>query len=66
MAGYGLAGLWGLDVTRYYLLSLPLALLAIFLGRVANRRLNARSFILYVHVGLIVVGIVLLVQSWWS
>jgi len=31
MAGYGLAGLWGLDVTRYYLLSLPLALLAIYL-----------------------------------
>src|SRR5665213_3178673 len=40
MAGYWLAGLWVPAVTRYYLLSLPVVLPAIFLGRVLNRRLH--------------------------
>jgi uncharacterized membrane protein YfcA len=65
LAGYWLAGLWVPAVTRYYLLSLPAAVAAIVLGRAANRRLDGRRFVLYVHVGLIVVGAVLLVQSLW-
>jgi uncharacterized protein len=44
-------------------MSLPLAVVAIILGRMINRRLNARRFVLYVHVGLIVVGMTLLIQS---
>ena len=63
MAGYGLAGLWTRDVTRYYLLSLPAAVAAIVLGRAINRRLDARRFLTYIHAGLLVVGIVLLAQS---
>lgn len=63
MAGYWLADLWVPDVTRYYLLSLPIALAAIILGRVANQRMNSRSFMVYIHCGLIVVGLVLLTQS---
>jgi uncharacterized membrane protein YfcA len=63
MFGYYLAGLWVPAVTRYYLLSLPVALAAIVLGRAVNRRLRGRRFLLYVHVGLIVVGTVLLIQS---
>jgi uncharacterized membrane protein YfcA len=63
MCGYWLAGLWVPPVTRYYLLSLPLALAAVFLGRVINRRLNRRLFLLVVHVGLIIVGVLLLLQS---
>jgi uncharacterized membrane protein YfcA len=66
MAGYWLDGLWVPAVTRYYLLSLPPALAAVFLGRVVNRRLKGRSFLLYVHAGLIVVGATLLLQSLWS
>jgi uncharacterized membrane protein YfcA len=65
MGGYWLAGLWGADVTTYYLLSLPVALAAILLGRVVNRRLVRRPFIRYVHAALIVVGTTLLVQSLW-
>src|ERR1051326_7051152 len=42
MAGYGLAGLWVQTVTRYYLLSLPVALAAVVLGRAVNRRLKGR------------------------
>src|SRR5262249_10263653 len=37
MAGYALAGLWVPAVTHYYLLSLPLAVAAIFLGRQVNQ-----------------------------
>jgi uncharacterized membrane protein YfcA len=63
MSGYWLAGLWTPAVTGYYLGSLPLALAAIFLGRTINRRMPGRSFLRYIHVGLLVVGAVLLAQS---
>jgi uncharacterized membrane protein YfcA len=63
MAGYWLAGLWVPDVTRYYLLSLPVAVAAIFLGRAINRRLHGQRFLVLVHVGLIAVGTALLIQS---
>src|SRR5580765_7434389 len=63
MAGYWLAGLWVPAVTHYYLLSLPVALPAIFLGRVANHRLRSDSFLTYVHGGLVCVGVLLLIQA---
>lgn len=63
LAGYWLTGLWGLEVTRYYVLSLPVAAAAIFLGGVINRRLERRSFLFLIHVGLLLIGGVLLVQS---
>lgn len=63
MAGYWLAGLWVPAVTRYYLLSMPLVLAAIFLGRIANQRLKREHFLFYVHTGLIVVGATLLIQA---
>jgi uncharacterized membrane protein YfcA len=65
MVGYWLTGLWVPDVTRYYLFSLPLALAAVFLGREANKRMNAERFVVYVHIGLLLVGVTLLVQSVW-
>jgi len=40
MGGYWLAGLWVHAVTHYYLVSLPFTLLAVFLGRVINHRLD--------------------------
>jgi uncharacterized membrane protein YfcA len=61
--GYQIAGLWTPTVNRVYLLSLPLVILATFLGRAINRRLEARRFVLYVHGGLILVGFVLLLQA---
>jgi uncharacterized membrane protein YfcA len=63
MAGYWFAGLWVPAVTHYYLLSLPVAVPAIFLGRVANQRLRGDSFLGYVHVGLVCVGALLLAQA---
>jgi uncharacterized membrane protein YfcA len=64
--GYWWANLWTLTVTNYYLLTLPAALAAIFLGGWLNRRLKGPRFILYVHLGLIVVGTTLLIQSLWK
>jgi uncharacterized protein len=63
MCGYWLAGLWVRAVTVYYLWSLPLALGAIFLGRTINRRMRAGAFLVYIYVGLILIGAILLVQS---
>jgi uncharacterized membrane protein YfcA len=63
MVGYWLAGLWTPAVTRYYLLSLPAVIVATFLGRVINRRIPAHRFLVYVHCGLILIGVVLLLQA---
>jgi uncharacterized protein len=66
MCGYWIENLWVPQVTNYYLLSLPLVLLAIYVGRVVNRRMHWQSFIRFVHISLIVLGSILLVQSIWS
>jgi uncharacterized protein len=63
MVGYWVAGLWTPVVSRYYVLSLPGVLCAIVLGRIVNRRMNPRRFTVYVHGGLIVIGMILLVQA---
>lgn len=63
MAGYWLAGLWVPAVTHYYLISLSVALPAIFLGRIINHRLRGDGFLKYVHSGLVCVGVILLIQS---
>ena len=63
MLGYWSTGLWTKEVSRYYLVSLPIVLVAILLGRVANRRMSAPRFIYYIHGGLAAVGIVLLAQA---
>ena len=66
MAGYALAGLWVSAVNELYLFSLPVAVAATFLGRFVNRRMAGRPFLRYVHIALIVIGIMLLMQSIWS
>ena len=63
LAGYWLAGLWTPAVSRFYLLSLPLILIATFLGRLINARIGAHHFVRYVHGGLIAIGVILLSQS---
>lgn len=63
MGGYWLAGLWVPTVTHYYLLSLPVMLPAIFLGRTVNRRLHGDAFLKYVYGGLAVIGVVLCLQA---
>jgi hypothetical protein len=63
MGGYWLAGLWVPAVTHYYLLSLPVLLPAVWLGRVVNHHLHGDVFLKYVYAGLAVIGLVLLAES---
>jgi hypothetical protein len=63
MIGYWIAGLWTSVVTRDYLLSLPVIVPAILLGRVINHRLQGDAFLKYVYAGLLVTGAVLLAQA---
>lgn len=63
VGGYLLAGLWVRAVTQYYLLSLPIAVPAVFLGRFINHRLRREVFVKYVYFGLGGVGALLLFQA---
>jgi hypothetical protein len=63
MAGYRLTGLWTHAVSHLYLISLPVALPAILLGRVLNRQLQVNTFLRFIYCGLVCVGILLLVQA---
>ena len=63
MCGYWLTGLWTPVVTHHYLTVLPAVVVAIFLGRAVNQRMNGHSFLLYVHIGLIAAGAMLLFQT---
>ena len=63
MVGYCLAGLWTPTVSRYYLLSLPVTFLGVYLGRVINHRLHGDSFYKYLYAGLAGIGTLLLAQA---
>ena len=63
MSGYFMAGLWTPAVTRYYLLSLPVTLAGIFLGRVINHRIHGDNFLKYIYIGLAVIGGILIIQA---
>ncbi len=63
MCGYGVAGLWTPAVNRLYFVSLPCVLLATWMGRRINQRMNAHRFLRYVHCGLIAIAVTLLIQA---
>ena len=63
MVGYWYKGLWTSTVTYYFLISLPVILPTIFLGRYLNHQLKDKSFIKYIYVGLICIGVVLLANA---
>jgi uncharacterized membrane protein YfcA len=63
MAGYWVAGLWTHAVTHYYLLSLPITVSGVFVGRWINHRLHGEVFFKYLYVGLAGIGALLLVQA---
>lgn len=63
LAGYWLAGLWVPAVTHYYLLSLPLTIPAVFIGRIVNHRMKGDTFLKYVYIGLTGIGALLLLQA---
>jgi uncharacterized membrane protein YfcA len=58
--GYGVQGLLGWEVIKYFLFCLPAIIPAIFLGRYFNSKLQGRTFFKYVYLGLIFIGILLI------
>lgn len=63
MMGYLYKGLWSPSVTYCFLISIPVIIPAIFLGRYLNHRLNNEVFLKYVYIGLVIIGSVLILQS---
>ena len=63
MAGYWVAGLWTTSVNHLYLNSLPAVVLATIGGRGLGGRIQARHFQRYVHLGLIVIGLILIFRA---
>jgi uncharacterized membrane protein YfcA len=63
LIGHGLAGLWTAEVVRSYLLSLPIIMLAIFIGGWLHRRIPRERFTPFVHIMLVIIGIFLLMTS---
>jgi uncharacterized membrane protein YfcA len=63
MFAYWASGLWTPLVTRCYLWSMPPAVAAILFGRAINKRMKHHSFLRYAHIGLILIGAMLLIQS---
>ena len=52
MIGYWRAGLWTSTVTHEFLLSVPVMLPAVFLGRAISHRFSGTAFLRYVYCGL--------------
>ena len=63
MAGYWLTGLWIPAVTHYFLISLPVTLLGVALGRIFNHRMGGGNFLKYIYRCLAVIGMTLLAQA---
>jgi uncharacterized protein len=63
MCGYWLTGLWTARVTHYYLISLPLVLVGVLLGRVINHRLHGEVFLKYIYALLVGIGVLLVSQA---
>jgi uncharacterized protein len=61
--GYWMTGLLTAAVGRYYLMALPFVLVAVFIGRVINRRMDSRRFSFILNLGLGVIGVVLLLEA---
>lgn len=60
---YWLSGLLVTAVFHYYLMSLPVLLPAVFIGRVINHRIHGESFFKYVYFILLGIGLFLLARS---
>jgi uncharacterized membrane protein YfcA len=66
IAGHGMGGLWTPSVGWYFLLSLPLLLLSIWIGNRLNRTIPQGHFDRYIHFILVMVGALLFIQTVFS
>ncbi|HEY4195766.1 MAG TPA: sulfite exporter TauE/SafE family protein, partial [Mucilaginibacter sp.] len=61
--GYLIKGLITASVLKYFLISLPAIIPAIYLGRYLNHQLKEGAFFKYVYFGLILIGAFLIINS---
>jgi uncharacterized membrane protein YfcA len=61
MLGFWYKGLWSPTVTYYFLITLPVVIPTIFLGRFLNHKLKEDAFLKYIYFGLILIGLLLLI-----
>ena len=62
LLGHGLSGLWTTQVLKYYILSLPIVFLAIYIGGKAHESMTHKHFDRFVHAALIFMGLVLIIR----
>lgn len=62
VVGHLIAGLWTPLVIRYYVIGLPVVLVAILLGSYFNKRFDQEKFIKYVYLILVILGVFLLID----
>jgi len=63
LASHGLGGLWNREVFTLYAYSLPVALIAFFVGSRLNQRIPAQRFTRLIYVILVVLGLILIGQA---
>ncbi|HTE02034.1 MAG TPA: sulfite exporter TauE/SafE family protein [Mucilaginibacter sp.] len=63
LIGYWLSGLLVPILLHYYLLSVPVMLPAVFIGRAINHRLHGENFFKYVYFVLLGIGTFLLIKA---
>jgi len=63
LLGHGLSGLWTTQVFKYYILSLPIVFLAIYIGGKAHKAMTQKHFERFVNAALICMGAVLIIRS---
>jgi len=61
--GHGISGLWTRQVFAYFVFSLPLVFLAIFLGGKVHNSLSQTHFDRYVHIALTTLGLMLILRA---
>ena len=59
---HGIAGLWTYTVFNYFLISLPVILIAVVLGAKLNKVIPSEKFNKYIYIFLIIIGLTLLIN----
>jgi uncharacterized membrane protein YfcA len=62
--GYFFKDLITEEVLLYFLKSIPVMIPAIYIGRWLNQRIKHKEFFIYVYIGLIIIGITSILNTW--
>jgi uncharacterized membrane protein YfcA len=63
LIGYLSTGLWTRTVTHEFLISAPVMLPAVLLGRAINHRFSGVTFLKYLYGGLVLIGVMLIAEA---